>query len=130
MPTPQIPSVLVSRPVRVVRPRDLTGLYVNPSSQLTRLEDQEAVWRLARGYYVLVPAKSVGSPGWRPTIEALALGVAGGLWSRSGCTDGSIRCTPWTHPSDTTMADRAFRRFAYSDRVGPFSIKDSESQSL
>ena len=76
MPTPRIPSVLVSRPDRVVRPRDLKELYVNPSSELARLEDQGAVQRFARGYYALVPAQSVGSSGWRPTIEALALGVA------------------------------------------------------
>ena len=76
MPTPQIPSVLVSRSVRVVRPRDLRGLYVNPSSELQRLEYQGAVQRFARGYYALVPAESVGGSGWRPTIETLALGVA------------------------------------------------------
>ncbi len=76
MPTPQIPSVLVSRPIRVVRPRDLGDLYVNPSSELARLANQGAVRRIARGYYALVPAESVGDPGWRPTIEALALGVA------------------------------------------------------
>lgn len=76
MPTPQIPSVLVSRAVRVVRPRDLGELYVNPSSELARLEDQGAVQRFARGYYALIPAESVGSSGWRPAIEALALGVA------------------------------------------------------
>lgn len=76
MPRPQIPSVLVSRPVRVVKPRDLREMYVNPSSELARLENQGAVQRIARGYYTLVPAESVGDPGWRPTIEALALGVA------------------------------------------------------
>jgi len=76
MPTPQIPRVLVSRSVRVVRPRDLRELYVNPSSELARLEDQGAVQRFARGYYALVPAESVGDSGWRPTMEALALGVA------------------------------------------------------
>jgi len=72
----QIPSVLVSRQVRVVRPRDLRELYANPSSELARLEDQGAVQRLARGYYALLPAQWVGSLGWRPTIEALALGVS------------------------------------------------------
>lgn len=76
MPTLQIPSVLVSRPVRVLRPRDLKGLYVNPSSELARLEEQGAAQRFARGYYVLIPAGSVGNSEWRPTIEALALGVA------------------------------------------------------
>lgn len=76
MPSSQIPSVLVSRAVRVIRPRDLSDLYVNPSSELARLETQGAAQRFARGYYVLVPAGSVGSAGWRPTIEALALGVA------------------------------------------------------
>ena len=76
MPTPQIPSVLVSRSVRVVRPRDLKDLYVNPSSELARLEDQGAAQRFAQGYYALVPAESVGDPRWRPAIEALALGVA------------------------------------------------------
>lgn len=76
MPTPQIPSVLVSRPIRVVRPRDLKGLYVNPSSELARLEQQGAVRRVARGYYALVPAESIGQRAWRPSIEAVALGVA------------------------------------------------------
>lgn len=76
MAAPQIPSVLVSRPVRVVRPRDLNELYVNPSAELARLEDQGAVQRFATGYYTLVPAESVGNSRWRPTIEALALGVA------------------------------------------------------
>lgn len=93
MPTPQIPGVLVSRPVRVVRPRDLRGLYVNPSSELARLENPGAVQRLARGYSVLVPAKLVGTRGWRPTIEAVALRVAVADYGVDrGCTDRSIRC--------------------------------------
>jgi hypothetical protein len=59
-----------------VRPRDLGDLYVNPSSELARLENHGAVRRIARGYYALVPADSLGDTRWRPTVEALALGVA------------------------------------------------------
>ena len=76
MPNIQIPAILVSRPIRVVRPRDLAGLYVNPTAELARLEKQGAVRQAARGYYVLVPAQWVTDSSWRPSLEAVALGVA------------------------------------------------------
>ena len=76
MATSQVPAALVSREVRVVRPRDLSEMYVNPTAELARLEETGAVVRFARGYYAIVPAEFIGGHVWRPTIEALSLGVA------------------------------------------------------
>lgn len=76
MRTPQVPAGLIARSVRVVRPRDLSETYVNPTTELVRLEEAGAVVRIAHGYYVVVPAEFIGEGSWRPTIEALALGVA------------------------------------------------------
>lgn len=75
MPSPQIPSALVARPERVVRPRDLGGLYANPRKELARLTGQGVAIPIARGYYVIVPPESIGQRNWRPAIEALSLGV-------------------------------------------------------
>jgi hypothetical protein len=70
-----IPTVLASRELRVVRPRDLKHLYVNPSSELTRLVDQGIAQRISRGYFVLVPSQWLGYEDWRPKIEAVGLGI-------------------------------------------------------
>lgn len=73
---PTVPAELISRRQRVIRPRDLRDRYRNPTAELTRLERAGIAKQVAYGYYVLIPAEFVGSDAWRPSIEALALGVA------------------------------------------------------
>lgn len=58
----------------VLRPRDATEIYTQPALQFRRLEQDGILLKAAHGYYVLVPEASRGS-GWRPEIEALALGI-------------------------------------------------------
>lgn len=72
---PRIPTALLTREVRVVRPRDLSDLYTNPTSELRRLIQNDVARRIAHGYYILVPPEFSGDPSWRPTIESVALGV-------------------------------------------------------
>lgn len=73
---PQIPNALISRTPRVFRTRDLASTYVNPTAEITRLVEQGVVVRVARGYYALVPPQWVAAGGWRPDLEAVALGLA------------------------------------------------------
>lgn len=58
----------------VMRPRDAAELYVQPRAEFLRLEQVGVLLKAAHGYYALVPEASRGS-GWRPEIEALALGI-------------------------------------------------------
>ncbi|MFH1329526.1 MAG: type IV toxin-antitoxin system AbiEi family antitoxin domain-containing protein [Actinomycetota bacterium] len=76
MSTAHLLSLLASRPSRVARPRDLQEAYANPAAELARLHDRGLVCRLAHGYYASVPPEWIGNAAWRPTIEAVALGIA------------------------------------------------------
>lgn len=76
MQVPQLPTLLLSRTIRVFRPKDLASVYINPSAEIGRLVEQGAVARIAHGYYVLVPPQWVGTDAWRPDLEAVALGIA------------------------------------------------------
>lgn len=73
---PQIPNALISRTPRIFRPKDLASTYVNPTAEITRLVGQGVAVRVARGYYALVPSQWIAAGGWRPDLEAVALGVA------------------------------------------------------
>ena len=69
---------LSRRPVRVAKTDDFT--LARPDTELRRLSDRGVVLRLAKGYYALVPEGRRG-PGteWRPSIEAVGLGIAAAL---------------------------------------------------
>jgi hypothetical protein len=71
-----IPIELLGRSFRVVRPKDLAGVYANPSQQLQRLADRHLVLLLAHGYYAVPPSEWLGDGSWRPEIEAVGLGIA------------------------------------------------------
>ena len=58
----------------VLRPRDAAVLYVQPRAEFLRLEVTGVLLKVAHGYYAVVPEASRGS-GWRPDMEALALGI-------------------------------------------------------
>ena len=58
----------------VIRPRDASGLYAQPRAEFLRLEQIGVLLKAVHGYYALVPEVSRGT-GWRPEIEALALGI-------------------------------------------------------
>lgn len=60
----------------MIRPRDLHGVYANPSPEVQRLESRGVLMRLAHGYYAIPPSQWLGDPAWVPEIEAVALGVA------------------------------------------------------
>lgn len=72
---PRVPTALLTREIRVVRPRDLSDLYTNPTAELRRLIRNDVARRIAHGYYILVPPEFSGDPTWRPTIESVALGI-------------------------------------------------------
>ena len=61
---------------RVLRPVDAEDLYSNPRAEFARLERDGALHRLATGLFAAVPDDRVGTR-WRPSLEAVALGVAG-----------------------------------------------------
>ena len=71
-----IPEQLLRRSTRVVRPRDLTEVYANPSQEVQRLEAKGVLMKLAHGYYAVPPSEWLGDPAWVPQVEAVALGIA------------------------------------------------------
>lgn len=71
-----LPPALVRRGNRVLRPRDAGAVYAHPRPELARLAEAGALVRLATGYFVLVPQERLGDRGWRPELEAAALGLA------------------------------------------------------
>lgn len=71
-----VPEHLLRRSNRVIRPRDLDGVYANPSQEVQRLQSSGVLKRLAHGYYAIPPSEWFGDTGWVPEIEAVALGVA------------------------------------------------------
>ena len=71
-----LPPEIAAADPRVVRPRDLRGVYAQPAGELADLADQGALLRLAHGYYAVVPEAVRHLHGWRPTVEAAALAIA------------------------------------------------------
>lgn len=69
------PPVVAKADPRVLRPRDLADYYVNPSAEVARLVAGGVLWRLAGGYYAVVPEPRRGGH-WRPPLEAAALALA------------------------------------------------------
>ncbi|NOY56076.1 MAG: hypothetical protein GXP34_08820 [Actinobacteria bacterium] len=68
-------SEIARRDNRVVRVGDFRVKDAGP--ELRRLAAAGALLRLATGYYALVPEAYRGpASGWRPTVEAAALGIA------------------------------------------------------
>ncbi len=65
---------------RVMRPRDLD--YQDATLVLRLLLQRDAVYRLAQGYYLVPPDSHRGVRSWRPSIEAVALGIAVADYSR------------------------------------------------
>lgn len=65
---------LASLKCGVLRPRDAAGIYVQPRAEFLRLEKTGVLLKLAHGYYAVVPEANRGI-GWRPDMEALALGI-------------------------------------------------------
>jgi len=58
----------------VLRPRDAKEIYTQPALQFQRLEKTGTLLKLAHGYYAVVPEAYRGI-GWRPDMEAIALGI-------------------------------------------------------
>jgi len=72
-----VPPRLARRANRVLRPRDAEDVYEHPRAEFARLARLGVLRRLATGYYALVPQERLGDSRWRPTIESVALGIAG-----------------------------------------------------
>jgi len=71
-----LPSRLAGRSIRIVRPRDAADIYSNPSGEFQRLVEAELLVKVARGYYAIPPRGAARQGEWRPTPEAVALGIA------------------------------------------------------
>lgn len=68
-------TAIFRRPMRTVRPKDVTDIYAFPAPELARLTQAGMVHRLAYGYYMAVPPEHVGT-GWIPALETAAAGIA------------------------------------------------------
>ncbi|MCU1645483.1 MAG: hypothetical protein JWN03_5758 [Nocardia sp.] len=73
--TARVPTELLQRPLRVLRPRDAVGVYAHPRPEFARLANSGALHRVATGYYAIVPDDRVGQS-WIPELEPTALGIA------------------------------------------------------
>ena len=71
----RLPRIIASRAVKIVRPRDAADVYVNPAGEFRRLADAGALARVAHGYYAVVPQEVREPKNWRPSVEAIALGI-------------------------------------------------------
>ena len=71
----RVPPELLRRG-RVLRPVDAGDVYSNPRAEFARLERAGALRRLAARLFAAVPDDRVGK-NWQPSLEAVALGVAG-----------------------------------------------------
>lgn len=69
-----VPLAITRAPLRTVRPAALNEVYTQPTTQLQRLAKIGTVLRLAHGFYCAVPDDQ--GPGWEPTVEAAAAGIA------------------------------------------------------
>ncbi len=74
-------QVIARREIQVVRVADFPDRDAGP--ELRRLRRAGALLRVANGYYALVPeANREPNTRWRPTIEAVALGIAAAEYGR------------------------------------------------
>lgn len=62
-------------PLRTIRPQDLGDILTHPRRTVTRLAEQGALVRIAKGVYTAPPDGRDGRT-WRPTIEAAGLALA------------------------------------------------------
>lgn len=70
-----VPAALATADPRVVRPRDLRGVYARPAKELQTLAEQNTVLKLRHGYYALVPEHLRAYGSWRPTLEGAGLAI-------------------------------------------------------
>jgi hypothetical protein len=71
----RLPSALLRRPLRVLRPQDAAAFYAHPRPEFARLARLGVLHRLATGYYAVVPDDQIDRP-WIPELESAALGIA------------------------------------------------------
>jgi AbiEi antitoxin C-terminal domain len=70
-----VPPLLARRANRVLRPRDAEPVYAHPRAEFARLTQLGVLRKIATGYFVLVPQNRVGDQRWKPSLDAIALGL-------------------------------------------------------
>lgn len=70
----RVPSELLRRGLRVLRPQDASGVYAHPRAEFARLMHAGALHQLAPAYYAAVPDDRIGQD-WKPALEAAAWGI-------------------------------------------------------
>lgn len=76
----RVPLDMTQAPLRTVRPKDLAEIYANPRAEIARMVEQDAVTRLAYGYFIVTPDDQ--GKGWKPTIETAAAGIAAAIFGQ------------------------------------------------
>jgi predicted transcriptional regulator of viral defense system len=71
-----VPTDLYDRETLVVRSRDFSGRWVNPTNELTRLAQAGIVRSVSHGYWLIPPAQRLKDLSWRPEVEAFGLALA------------------------------------------------------
>ena len=70
-----VPYEIAIASPRVIRPRDLAERYAQPQKEVLRLAEAGVLFRLAHGYYAIVPERHRRTR-WRPSIEGAGLAIA------------------------------------------------------
>jgi len=73
-----LPTEILAAPLRTFTTQSLAERYTQPAVQVHRLRRQGRVRRVGRGLHYAVPEGAAES--WRPSLEALAAGVATALY--------------------------------------------------
>ena len=66
----------------ILRPQDARGIYKQPARYFFRWEKEGVLLKISHGYYALVPESERGT-NWRPSIEAIALGIGQADYGRN-----------------------------------------------
>jgi hypothetical protein len=69
-------TVIVSAPLRTVRPVMLEGVYANPRKELVRMRDAGRLVQIAPGTYTAKPDDVAVDRPWRPLFEEAAMAYA------------------------------------------------------
>lgn len=113
---------LAVRPMRVVRPSDLSDAYVNPRAVLRERAAKGEVHRLAYGIYVAVPDDAHDQRRWRPGLEAAAAAVATAIFGDRGAAlmgmtaARALGAVPRARGQATIAAPRRHRDVVLTDR--------------
>lgn len=71
-----VPTAITTAPLRTVRPVMLEQTYANPRKELSRMQDNGVIVKIAPGTYTAKPDTIPAGIAWRPDLEDAAMAYA------------------------------------------------------